>query len=601
MSVLPDEIISEILSPALKVSDELFSDTSDVSPFAKYSPSTSAYLVVCRDWLRVATPYSTMWSFFRSRSQANALEKVLETHKEFGRFIKKLRVEGGYGIAMHTILKCAPNITDIFLSLAILGYVRTPLINPRRVILNQNLTALTKVILACIVKWTTWYPFIIFAFPTLNRDYTEGAGQNLAEALSGSPTVHTVLFGELRGLSDSLLSLSKVPTIQVLQLKVQLPAHIRRVFDDDTRLKSLVRYPEMPDPKPEGSAQIPDIAPSLNPSFIPMESASEETREIVWKRVLFFAMYVEELRCPSFSRRPSDDWLFPTYMTVECNQLGAYAMVRQLQNRPELGSFIRFIFINRYLTPDTLPAIFHFQVLANATGSSLRECSVRLSQGSIHASSLARFQELRVLELSGYSYVNSESMPENLGLSKLETLRVSHLGFDDSFLRFFTMIRKVSLSVLESLHTVRFEHVPNYELFGNFLSTHGSRLRHLAFPFSSGMAAFKLFDVCKQLLDIEFIRLSPPPQDFTCETPHGSLVKIIMDDNDLGDPDEFDLTSFPALREIQIRHWKWPTTERAISKSERIPVAEAWLKHGIQVTDSAEQHWIPRVKRSRKR
>jgi hypothetical protein len=88
-----------------------------------------------------------------------------------------------------------------------------------------------------------------------------------------------------------------------------------------------------------------------------------------------------------------------------------------------------------------------FQVLANATGSSLRECSVRLSQGSIHASSLARFQELRVLELSGYSYVNSESMPENLGLSKLETLRVSHLGFDDSFLRFFTMIRKVSLSV----------------------------------------------------------------------------------------------------------------------------------------------------------
>jgi hypothetical protein len=142
-------------------------------------------------------------------------------------------------------------------------------------------------------------------------------------------------------------------------------------------------------------------------------------------------------------------------------------MVRQLQNRPELGSFIRFIFINRYLTPDTLPAIFRsitnaeifsaamamtisaedFQVLANATGSSLRECSVRLSQGSIHASSLARFQELRVLELSGYSYVNSESMPENLGLSKLETLRVSHLGFDDSFLRFFTMIRKVSLSV----------------------------------------------------------------------------------------------------------------------------------------------------------
>jgi hypothetical protein len=180
MSVLPDEIISEILSPALKVSDELFSDTSDVSPFAKYSPSTSAYLVVCRDWLRVATPLLYNVVVLRSRSQANALEKVLETHKEFGRFIKKLRVEGGYGIAMHTILKCAPNITDIFLSLAIWSSDNTqglckglPLINPRRVILvesprvrkplkNQNLTALTKVILACIVKWDNMVSFYHF-------------------------------------------------------------------------------------------------------------------------------------------------------------------------------------------------------------------------------------------------------------------------------------------------------------------------------------------------------------------------------------------------------------------------------------------------------
>ncbi|KAJ7891398.1 hypothetical protein B0H14DRAFT_3428699 [Mycena olivaceomarginata] len=53
---LPDEIISEILSPALKVSDEAFCDTSDVSPFAKYSESTAAYLLVCKSWLRLATP-----------------------------------------------------------------------------------------------------------------------------------------------------------------------------------------------------------------------------------------------------------------------------------------------------------------------------------------------------------------------------------------------------------------------------------------------------------------------------------------------------------------------------------------------------------------
>ncbi|KAJ7801061.1 hypothetical protein B0H14DRAFT_3490040 [Mycena olivaceomarginata] len=50
---LPDEIISEILSPALKVPDEAFCDTSNVSPFSNYSESTSAYLLVCKSWLQV--------------------------------------------------------------------------------------------------------------------------------------------------------------------------------------------------------------------------------------------------------------------------------------------------------------------------------------------------------------------------------------------------------------------------------------------------------------------------------------------------------------------------------------------------------------------
>ncbi|KAJ7658840.1 hypothetical protein DFH06DRAFT_919114, partial [Mycena polygramma] len=68
----------------------------DVSPFAKPSLSTSAYLVVCRDWLRLATPLLYNVVVIRSKSQANALEKVLVNNKEFGRFIKKLRrLRGG--------------------------------------------------------------------------------------------------------------------------------------------------------------------------------------------------------------------------------------------------------------------------------------------------------------------------------------------------------------------------------------------------------------------------------------------------------------------------------------------------------------------------
>ncbi|KAJ7165328.1 hypothetical protein C8R46DRAFT_839188, partial [Mycena filopes] len=65
-------------------------------PFAKYELSTSAYLVtvVCKDWLRVATPLLYNVVLLRSPSQANALEKVLVSHPEFGAFIRKSRVEG---------------------------------------------------------------------------------------------------------------------------------------------------------------------------------------------------------------------------------------------------------------------------------------------------------------------------------------------------------------------------------------------------------------------------------------------------------------------------------------------------------------------------
>ncbi|KAJ7863379.1 hypothetical protein B0H13DRAFT_2354214 [Mycena leptocephala] len=90
---LPDEIISEIFSPALKISDEDFSDTSGVSPFAKYSESTSAYLLVCKSWLRVATPLLYNVVILRSKAHAKGLSLALSTNNLLGQFIKKLRVE----------------------------------------------------------------------------------------------------------------------------------------------------------------------------------------------------------------------------------------------------------------------------------------------------------------------------------------------------------------------------------------------------------------------------------------------------------------------------------------------------------------------------
>ncbi|KAJ6455991.1 hypothetical protein C8R47DRAFT_996461 [Mycena vitilis] len=166
---LPDEIISEILSPALKVTDEVFSDTSDVSPFAQYSESTSAYLLVCKSWLRVATPLLYNVVILRSKAQAKALSIALSKAKQLGQFIKKLRVEGGYGPPMRIILECSPNISDLWLSLEIYSSDNSsglckglPSINPTRLILrdcmhkrleNKILSQLLDALALSIAKW----------------------------------------------------------------------------------------------------------------------------------------------------------------------------------------------------------------------------------------------------------------------------------------------------------------------------------------------------------------------------------------------------------------------------------------------------------------
>ncbi|KAJ6556626.1 hypothetical protein DFH09DRAFT_1164849, partial [Mycena vulgaris] len=54
---LPDELISEIRSPALKVLEDMFSDASQVFPLASSSAGSSSTLLVCKSWQRVATPF----------------------------------------------------------------------------------------------------------------------------------------------------------------------------------------------------------------------------------------------------------------------------------------------------------------------------------------------------------------------------------------------------------------------------------------------------------------------------------------------------------------------------------------------------------------
>lgn len=146
-TTLPDEIIKEILSPALEVADEDFANTSLTrSPFADYKLTSSTVLEVCKAWLRVATPFLYETVILRSKAQAQALAGALKGNPELGLFVKKIRIEGGYGTCILDVFQRCPALSDLWITTAlwsnesITGYAKAfRSVNPRRLIVVDDL------------------------------------------------------------------------------------------------------------------------------------------------------------------------------------------------------------------------------------------------------------------------------------------------------------------------------------------------------------------------------------------------------------------------------------------------------------------------------
>ncbi|KAJ7651185.1 hypothetical protein FB45DRAFT_820677 [Roridomyces roridus] len=655
--MLPDEIVSEILSPALKVPDDLFSDTSETSPFANFTPSTSAYLLVCKDWLRVATPLLYSVVVLRSKAQATALAAVLKDNPEFGRFIKKLRVEGGYGPSMHAILKSAPNITDLFLSLTIWSSDNTsglckglPLINPHRFITvdpwnshpmkNKQADALRKSVLECIPLWNNLrifcYPYpshIIFGGPIWVQRAME-----LSQTLVGSH-VQTIIFSStFSSIPRFIPPLYGIPSLEVLQFQPSLGVDSRfvSVINGDPRLKRLAKY-EMKDSHQEPVLNEPIIAPSLNPHFRPMDSASEQTRETVWKRVLFFAMYVELFGSP-LRRRPNAS-LYPSRLPILCvskyfhrlalpylhesvkiTPRNAVKFREALDNQPLLGSFIRRLFTasepfvpksssGKQDIQDAVLGAFQcahhlevfvpvpgcarqhfsteaFELLAKTAGRSLQELTISLDT-SISASMFEAFSALRTLDIGGWNLTAERLDSPSHALKSLHTLKIG-LDFSGSPGAILAVFEDMGL---ESLHSLGF---PEHSKAASpLVKAHGAKLLHLTMEYASDFPALRL---CPNLVDLELTG----PWNFTDlapSNPHNSLTKIVASNmpTDM-DEDKFNQEMFPALREIQIRSLHWPTTERDIVKSKFVPFAEYLLEKNVKLTSRDGKAWVPRLK-----
>ncbi|KAJ7658841.1 hypothetical protein DFH06DRAFT_444011 [Mycena polygramma] len=326
----------------------------------------------------------------------------------------------------------------------------------------------------------------------------------LTDALAQSQ-VQTVLLPEVWEVPAFLYTLANIPSLQVIQFKAELSSDPWEAINANARLKTLVRYPRQEWDTAHGrSDKAPDILPSLNPLFVPMQSASDEIREFVSKRILLFAMCIEERRCfprtgPIPSRLPIllgskyISRLALPYMFDCLNHsyhLGSLAS--QLTSRPELGPCIRYIFWPHYgPTTDSMLTVLscatnlqimstnadisleHLDVLTKTARSSLREVKTRISRIQIPISVFARLQELQVLELSCSSVAFTCDPTLKDGLNKLHTLRIPYI------MRNFSLLQAFSTLSLESLRTLEFENPPvlNYEAFWDalveFLTTHG--------------------------------------------------------------------------------------------------------------------------------
>ncbi|KAK7035977.1 F-box domain-containing protein [Favolaschia claudopus] len=305
---LPDELISEILSPALKVSDEVFSNTDEVSPFSSYGESTSAYLVVCKSWLRVATPLLYNTVVLRSKAQAKALAAALSGNSELGHFIKKLRVEGGFGPSMQTVLRCSPNVTDLFLTLEIYSSDSTAglckglsFVNPSRLVLkdikykslaNKMVSQLAVALSQALAKWDK---LVVFDCP-FQGSY--GTAATLLPAIT-SKQLHTLI---IRNIEDSDWAYESFQACPLKLIQVKEP--VRNYEREDIplynpALMALLRYSEEPS-KYKAKAPVPAlemllIAPPLNPSFVPMANAPKGVQDELWARILYFAMSSRKL------------------------------------------------------------------------------------------------------------------------------------------------------------------------------------------------------------------------------------------------------------------------------------------------------------------
>ncbi|KAJ7101923.1 hypothetical protein C8R44DRAFT_887717 [Mycena epipterygia] len=670
---LSDEIISEILSPALKVPEHMFSKISSKSPFAKWTVSSSAALLVCKAWLRVATPLLYHVVIIRSKAQSRALEDALAKNPKLGRFIKKLRIEGGFGNPMQQILRSAPNATDIFLSLQIHSSdsvsglaVGLPLINPTRVIIfddqnnllkNKAVLGLIAVLEGCVKKWTN--------LNTLLLPYSTMASprESLLMALCACENLKTVSLPVPRpDFVPFLTQIAQLPALEAIEIRKKARTKIKLPASIDTKLKSLLRFVEPPSKPPTRIYRL-TTRPPADPAFRPLSSAPSDTADLIWARILFFAMLALEPRAKNANLQRAHDYQVNTkrlrflLVSKTFHRLALLYLYRSpilrgrtlqrfadsLAAAPALGLHVCELDIREYpdLTPASAVALFThtarlrclvgdgrlwidwaaLRALADSAGETLQELSGTLfrppASDSVSPAVFAQFAALR-------SFTWQRSMhtaPPAPFFDAAEAVPVEALPA----LEFLSVNTPEALPILAQMELPSLRRVamhlrsdpdtagPLHDV--TFLRAHGDKVWSLRVD-KATIGTDSVLELCPNMSALACRVSSEDDYDLGHgELPagwkHAYLTKLVVSkyagQNKSREERDWvnffatlDVAHLPALREMRVMACQWPTTEHAIAKSLWVQWAEKLLQRGVKLTDKAGVEWHPRLKLARR-
>ncbi|KAH7102768.1 hypothetical protein BKA62DRAFT_698763 [Auriculariales sp. MPI-PUGE-AT-0066] len=310
MNKLADELLKEILAPPLLVADQMFADQGSTSPFSRVTHSASDVLLVCKRWMRVATPALYHTVVIRTEAQAYALNIALTRNSSFGRFVRRIRLEGAYGQYLTPpIVNTMPHVQHLCFTLGVyaddklglaaafkvwpLQHITLTLCQPRRA---RNLThkKLVQQLCTAIEASTTLTSFAFSA----DRWYNElSSHDDICTALTRCTALERVsgrqdtYYNTHTRLSGGLKALLMSPKITVTIFCTQIPTFLS--MDHNSDLMARIQHVRVQQQNQDVAhpVTVAEYAPPANAFWYPMENSPTDVRAKIWTRIMEFALY----------------------------------------------------------------------------------------------------------------------------------------------------------------------------------------------------------------------------------------------------------------------------------------------------------------------